>query len=195
MLNDDAIKTLLNSSGTATADVPELFDRTRDDLRLAAVMILLMRQADQDHILLTKRRSHMRMHAGQIAFPGGRMDAADGSVIDAALRETQEEVGIAPSDISILGTMAPHYTITNFHVTPVIGRLTGAFAPTRQEAEVDVIFSAPAAHLLDLSRFIEHDRVFKGRRRSYLAVPYGPFYVWGATARMLHSFATVVARG
>ena len=192
MLNDAALIDSLSRSGTITADVPELFEQSATGFRPAAVMILLVRRGDQNHILLTKRRAHMRTHAGQIAFPGGSLDPEDASPVHAALRETDEEVGITPHDISILGTLAPHYTITNFHVTPVVGRLTGAFAPVQQEEEVDVVFTAPISHLLDLDRFIEHRRFFKNKERSYLSVPYGPFYVWGATARMLHSFAQLI---
>jgi len=140
-------------------------------------------------VILTKRSAKLRNHAGQVAFPGGRKDDSDASLIDAALREADEEIGLPPSQVEVLGTLPPHETVTSFQVTPVVGLLNGDFEIRPEQGEVAEVFNVPLPFLRDASNFRVEGRRWQGRRRHYYAVPYGPYYIWGATARILRSMA------
>ncbi len=139
-------------------------------------------------VILTKRSSALKHHPGQIAFPGGKQDDTDESVTAAALREAHEEIGLPPSHVEVLGHLPAHETVTGFLVTPVIGYIHTAFEQVPEPGEVDEVFSVPLPHVLDASNFIVESRRWRGHRRSYFAVPYGPYYIWGATARMLRAW-------
>jgi 8-oxo-dGTP pyrophosphatase MutT (NUDIX family) len=148
-------------------------------------------------VILTKRASHLKHHPGQIAFPGGKVDAADGEgaagLIRAALREAEEEIDLQPHQARILGSLAPHETVTGFTVTPVLAEIDPDFAPRAQEDEVEEVFSVPYAHLADPANFRVESRLWRGQRRYYFTVPYGPYYIWGATARILRALADRMA--
>ncbi|MEM9575597.1 MAG: CoA pyrophosphatase [Pseudomonadota bacterium] len=157
-------------------------------LRPAGVLAALMDSADGLQLLLTKRSSGLKHHPGQIAFPGGKQDEGDDDVIAAALREAHEEIGLPPAQVKILGQLPAHETVTGFLVTPVICHVTKPFRIIPEPGEVAEVFSVPLAHVLDASNFIIEGRRWRGQRRSYYAVPYGPYYIWGATARMLRAW-------
>ena len=161
-------------------------------LRPAGVLIAL-READ-GRLILTKRASGLRHHPGQIALPGGKVDPGDDGPIGAALREAQEEVGLPPEAVSILGTLPPHRTVTGFSITPVVGLIRGAFTPTPEAGEVEEVFEVPFAHLSDPASYRVDGRIWRGVRRSYYVVPYGPYYIWGATARILRGLAMSLPR-
>ncbi len=157
-------------------------------LRPAGVLAALTDSADGLQLLLTKRSSGLKHHPGQIAFPGGKQDEGDDDVIAAALREAHEEIGLPPAHVEVLGQLPAHETVTGFLVTPVICHVRRPFEIVPEPGEVAEVFSVPLAHVLNASNFIIEGRRWRGQRRSYYAVPYGPYYIWGATARMLRAW-------
>lgn len=162
-------------------------------LRDAGVLVAL--QPWDGQIVLTKRSSRLKHHPGQIAFPGGKVDAGDTDVVAAALREAHEEIGLDPENAEVVGTLPPHETVTSFTVTPVLAVLKEPFTPVPEAGEVDEMFTAPLAHVTNPDRFVIEGRRWRGTRRHYYAVPWGPYYIWGATARMLRQLADAMGRG
>ncbi len=162
-------------------------------LRPAGVLVAFTQTATGPSLLLTKRSSQLRHHPGQIAFPGGKVDPGDADPIGAALREAQEEVGLAPANVEILGTFDPHETVTGFLVTPVLARVRTPFAPIPEAGEVDEVFTVPLTHFSNPAAFRIEGRLWLGQRRNYYTAPYGPYYIWGATARILRSLADRMA--
>lgn len=158
-------------------------------LRPAGVLAAFVLQGGAPHVILTKRSSALKHHPGQIAFPGGKQDAGDADVTAAALREAHEEVGLDPAQVEVLGLLPTHETVTSFLVTPVVARVSGDFTPVPEPGEVAEVFTVPLAHFADPARFSVQSRRWRGMRRSYYTVPYGPYYIWGATARILRGLA------
>ena len=153
-------------------------------LRPAGVLLAFEEAPGGLRLYLTKRASHLRHHPGQIALPGGKVDPADDGPVGAALREAQEEIGLPPANVQVLGVLEPHETVTGFLVTPVLARLTAPFTPRPEAGEVDEVFTIPFSHLTP-ARFRIEQRRWRGRMRSYYVAPFGPYYIWGATARIL----------
>ena len=154
-------------------------------LRPAAVLVAIW----QDRLILTKRASHLKHHPGQIAFPGGKVDALDPSPEFAALREASEEIGLAPGNVEILGRLAPHETVTGFAMTPVLGLVRQDFTPNAEAGEVEEVFTVPLSHVLTPANYRVEARLWRGEWRRFYTVPYGPYYIWGATARILRGLA------
>lgn len=159
------------------------------DLRAAAVLVPVFVGDGAPRVLLTKRSSALAHHPGQVAFPGGKVDPGDASPEAAALREAEEEVALLRDRVDVLGRLAPHVTVTGFSVTPVVGLIEGAFDPIPEAGEVAEAFFLPLYHVLDPARFVVEARRWQGMPRHYYALPYGPYYTWGATARMLRGLA------
>jgi 8-oxo-dGTP pyrophosphatase MutT (NUDIX family) len=162
-------------------------------LRPAAVLVGVQDGAGGPRVVLTKRASHLRNHPGQIAFPGGRQDSGDPDLIATALREAQEEIALPPSAVHVLGTLPAHETVTNFQVTPVLALLPDGLSFVPEVGEVAEVFSVPLAHLTDPARFQIEKRRWRGVWRHYYVVPWGPYYIWGATARILRGLADRLA--
>tara|TARA_B110000503_G_scaffold36825_2_gene60305 strand:+ start:1065 stop:1628 length:564 start_codon:yes stop_codon:yes gene_type:complete len=180
----------LSKTGRASSD----YDLNKDVVlptgrKLTPASVLIAVRADTGRLILTKRSAKLKHHPGQIAFAGGKQDSSDVDEIAAALREAREEIGLMPDSVEVLGTLPPHETFTGYTVTPVVALVHGAFDPTPELGEVSEVFEAPLAHVSDPSMFRIEGRHWQGHRRQYFVVPYGPYYIWGATARILRALA------
>lgn len=151
----------------------------------AAVLVPLVDHKEGLRVLLTHRTDHLANHAGQVSFPGGHVDAADGSPEETALRETEEEVGIDRRHIRLVGRLDPYLTRTGFAVTPVVGLITPPFTMSPDPHEVAEVFEVPLSFLLDPSNQQVCSRDFEGTTRHFYAIPYGRHFIWGATAGMI----------
>jgi 8-oxo-dGTP pyrophosphatase MutT (NUDIX family) len=151
----------------------------------AAVLVPVVNRPAGLTLLLTLRSADLPDHPGQISFPGGRVEPADASLADAALREATEEVGLPAERVAILGELAPYETVTGYLVTPVVGWVEPPFVLTPDPVEVADAFEVPLAFLLDPENQQRHFRMLGEMRRDFWAIPYGDRYIWGATAAML----------
>lgn len=163
-------------------------------LRDAAVLVPMVLRDGCVNVLFTHRTEYLAAHAGQISFPGGRVEAQDVSRADTALRETEEEIGLARGHVQVLGALPEYLLPSGFRITPVVGWIQAPFDTALDPYEVADIFEAPLAHFLDVERYQRHQYHFNGRHRHYVAIPYEGRYIWGATAGMLLSLARVLAR-
>ena len=174
----------------------DLFDLLPPEfpLRPAAVLVALVDRATGPHVLLTRRTEALRHHAGQVSFPGGRIEADDASPVAAALREAREEVGLDAALSTPRGYLDPFVTITGFHVMPVVATVAGGYVPRHDPSEVAEVFEVPLPFVLDPANV--HERVvdWQGRRRCLLEFRYGSHVIWGATAAMLVNFRTRLER-
>ncbi|MGE3066335.1 MAG: CoA pyrophosphatase [Hyphomicrobiaceae bacterium] len=136
-------------------------------------------------VLLTQRAAVLRSHAGQIAFPGGKMEPGETSPITTALREAQEEIGLFPDLVEPLGFLDSYRTGTGFEIAPVVALVQPRFHIRLDRAEVDDVFEVPLGFLMDEANHQQHQREWRGRMRAYYAMPYGERYIWGATAGMI----------
>lgn len=157
------------------------------ELTPAAVLFPIVRRDGFHTVLLTQRTAHLRDHAGQISFPGGRVEAEDLSPTHTALRETEEEIGLARERIEILGFLPEYRTGTGFRVTPVVALVLPPFELKPDPFEVAEVFEVPLDFLLDPANHQEHSMHYRGALRHYFAMPYGDYFIWGATAGMIRS--------
>ncbi len=161
-------------------------------LKPAAVLIPLVDHKDGMTVLLTKRAQHLKTHSGQVSFPGGRCEPYDADAMATALRETEEEVGIEPCHVQILGAMEDYETITGFVITPVVAILQPPFNLKVDEGEVDEAFELPLDYILDESNHELQSRVWNDQKRYYYVLMNEKHNVWGATAAMLVRFARLI---
>ncbi|OIQ33157.1 MAG: coenzyme A pyrophosphatase [Alphaproteobacteria bacterium MedPE-SWcel] len=184
---------LRNTGETSDFDLnPDTVLDARRKLRDAGVLLGIETFGPLPEVLLTKRSSALKHHPGQIAFPGGKVDPTDETASAAALREAWEEVGLPLDRTRILGQMSQHETVTGFRITPVVALIERPFESRAEVGEVAEIFRVPLAHVLDTSRYQVQSRRWRGSWRYYFTVPFGPYYVWGATARILRGFAAAM---
>jgi 8-oxo-dGTP pyrophosphatase MutT (NUDIX family) len=154
-------------------------------LRPAAVLVAV----HDGQLILTKRSSHLLHHPGQIAFAGGKVDPGDATHEAAALREAWEEIALPPHHVDVLGRLPVHETVTGFSVVPILAHVNAAFDAIPEAGEVDEVFRVPLTFVLDPRNYAIEKRLWRGDWRRYYAVPYGPYYIWGATARILRGLA------
>jgi len=151
----------------------------------AAVLVPLVNRDGGLSVLFTQRSLDLPDHPGQISFPGGRVESGDADAGAAALREAEEEVGLPPTRVTLLGRLAEYETVTGYRVTPVVGWVEPPFEIRTDPVEVAAVFEVPLAFLLEPANQQQHFRMVGDIRRDYYAIPYGDHYIWGATAAML----------
>jgi len=153
----------------------------------ASVLVPLVLRPNGLTVLLTQRTAHLTDHAGQISFPGGRAEAYDRDAIDTALRESEEEIGLDRRHVEILGTLPQYLTGTGYCVTPVVGLVQPPFEVTADPSEVAAIFEVPLSFLMDGANHQRLSADLPGGRRTFYAMPYEGYFIWGATAGMLRN--------
>jgi 8-oxo-dGTP pyrophosphatase MutT (NUDIX family) len=153
----------------------------------AAVLVPVVPRGEGLHLLLTQRQPHLKRHAGQVAFPGGRVDETDADAVAAALRETAEETGITPDFVEPLGFLDTYLTSTNYRVVPVVAVVRPGFQLMPHAGEVADVFEVPLAFLMNPKHHERHSREFQGAERFFYAMPWQERYIWGATAGMIRN--------
>jgi len=166
---------------------PQLRPTAPRTLAAAAVLIPII-QRGEPTILFTRRTEHLSRHAGQVSFPGGRVQDDDRSLVDTALRETHEEIGVTADFISVAGFLEPYETGTGYAILPVVGLLRDGYALVPDVNEVAEIFEVPLAFLLDPANRERRTGEWQGRKREFYAFQYNSHYIWGATAAILVNF-------
>lgn len=163
-------------------------------VKAAAVLMPVVDRADGLTVILTRRTDNLATHPGQVSFPGGHIEPDDEDPEDAALRETEEEVGLARQHVHVLGRLGPYLTRTGYEVIPVVGLVSPPFDIEPDPSEVAEVFEVPLGFLLDPANHQRHSRMYQGSRRFYYAMPYGDYYIWGATAGMIVNLYEFVGR-
>lgn len=153
----------------------------------AAVLVPLVDHHDGLTVLLTQRASHLKNHAGQISFPGGRIESSDAGPLAAALRETEEEIGLSREHVTFAGYLEPHLVLSGYWVTPVVGFVQPGFELTLDRREVESTFEVPLLHVLDAANHQARERMLGTTKVHVYDIPYGERHIWGATAGMLMS--------
>jgi 8-oxo-dGTP pyrophosphatase MutT (NUDIX family) len=167
----------------------------RPGRRPAAVLVPLVRHEAGMTVILTQRTAHLTEHAAEVSFPGGRLEADDDGAVDAALRETEEEIGLARTRVEVVGRLDDYETGTGYVVTPIVGLIRPPFDLTPDPFEVEEVFEVPLAFILDQTNHELRSGVFRGKERRYYAMPYEGRFIWGATAGMLVNLYEVLREG
>ncbi|MCK7615776.1 CoA pyrophosphatase [Roseibium sediminicola] len=162
--------------------------------RDAAVLIGVLERGDEPSVVLTQRTGHLKSHAGQVAFPGGKIDPTDNGPVEAALREADEEIGLSPGDVEPLGHLAPYLTGSGYRVVPVIGAIRDNVSFHPSPDEVEDVFEVPLRFLMNPANHQKLSREWQGKRRYFYAMPYGERYIWGVTAGIIRSMYETVYR-
>ena len=151
----------------------------------AAVLVPIVDHQKGLTVLLTRRSANMRTHAGQISFPGGRIEVSDGGPLEAALRETEEEIGLGREHVTFAGYLEPHLVLTGFWITPVVGFVQPGFKLKLDSREVESTFEVPLDHILDLTNHQSRQRMIGETAVEVYDIPFGEHNIWGATAGIL----------
>ncbi|MDE0113590.1 MAG: CoA pyrophosphatase [Albidovulum sp.] len=188
----DRVKSAIEGWTEATSDL-DLMNRA--DLpgsippSSASVLIPIIAREGEANVILTRRTTTVKHHAGQISFPGGRMEEQDKKPESTALREAQEEIGLDPRNVEILGRGPLHETSTGFLIAPIVGRIISDFSPVLQEDEVAEVFEVPLLFLADLGNYRIECREWRGAKRYFYVIDFRNYRIWGATARILYGMA------
>ena len=167
---------------------PDIIQRLRrEKLREAAVLIPVVDRGDEAGLLLTRRTASMRHHSGQVAFPGGAVDAEDASPEAAALREAFEEIGLEAGLVETIGRLPPYLTTTGFRITPVISLVQADYALNLNLEEVAAAFEVPFSFVMNPDNHRRESRVWEGRERFFYSMPFEEHYIWGVTAGILRA--------
>ena len=184
-------------------EMPAGSDRWPEDMRRhltesiqpAGVLVpVVERESAELTLLLTQRSADLKHHPGQISFPGGRMEAHDADIVQTALRETHEEVGIRQADIAVIGFLNPMPTITGFAVTPIVGLIDPEYELNIDETEVEFAFEVPLSFLLDPANRRLVEREFFGNKAQIMEFQYGEHRIWGATAFIILQFIKYISK-
>ncbi|OVZ64293.1 CoA pyrophosphatase [Pigmentiphaga sp. NML080357] len=189
-LTPSALRRRFASPPPWTPDAQDINPARASDLtlRLASVLVPMMLRPDGIHVMLTQRTAHLHDHAGQVSFPGGRVEPSDSSVADAALRETEEETGLPRDLVEIIGQLPDYFTGTGFRVVPLVGLVRPDFSPRPDPFEVAEVFEVPLPFLMDPANHRLHSAALpSGEVRTYYSMPWKQFFIWGATAGMLRN--------
>jgi 8-oxo-dGTP pyrophosphatase MutT (NUDIX family) len=165
---------------------PDLAPAPGTRFREAAVLIPVI-DRDQPGVLFTERTAHLPTHAGQIAFPGGKVDPTDADAVAAALREAEEEIGLGAGFVEPVGYLAPYLTGTGYRITPILGRVRPGYALAPNPAEVASVFEVPLEFLMTPGNYRKASRVWNGVERYFYEIGFGDRYIWGATAGIVRS--------
>ena len=188
----DRLRSVLQSHPSRSVFVIE--DGVGDEeLKPASVLFPIVLRQSGPSVLLTQRTAHLKDHPGQISFPGGRVEPADDSPAATALREAQEEIGLAARHVEILGYLPEYRTGTGFRVTPVVAVVKPPFDLRPEPGEVAEIFEVPFSFLMDSANHQQHSQHYRGKLRHYFAMPYGEYFIWGATAGIIVTLARALA--
>ena len=160
---------------------------------VAAVLVPIVTHAAGLTVLFTQRTAHLKAHSGQVSFPGGRAEPGDASAEETALRETEEEIGLARGRIEVVASLPEYFTRTGFRVTPVVGLVEPPLELAPDPSEVESVFEVPLAFLLDPRNHKRQTRVYQGRTVGFYEMPYADRYIWGATAGMIVNLCRVLA--
>jgi 8-oxo-dGTP pyrophosphatase MutT (NUDIX family) len=182
----DALSSLTARRGDHALDGLTIDPQTVAAARPAAVLAPIIPRPDGLTMLLTLRAAHLRSHSGQVAFPGGKIDAGE-TPAESALREAREEIGLAPGLVEPLGWLDPYLTGTGYRVTALVALIDPAFSPTPNPDEVADVFETPFAFLMDAANHRLEERQWRGRTRKFYAMPYRERYIWGVTAAILRN--------
>lgn len=183
-----------NFAKAASAAMAKTVPDPESPLVPAAVLVPIITRASGLTVLLTQRTAHLTDHAGQVSFPGGRCEAWDATPIATALRESDEEVGIGPAQVEVLGTLPDHRTSTGFRITPVVGLVAPPLNLRLNDFEVEETFEVPLEFVLDAANY-RCEAVCLAERSRIWTLPWRSYFIWGATASILVSLSETLRRG
>ena len=197
-LHPEFVRSVLGRSIDIKLDLPDESVSHHETINApaieAAVLIPLVVRESGVTVLLTKRTDHLHDHAGQISFPGGRVEHTDETPVATALRETHEETGLAPEHVDVLGSLPRYYTGTGFVITPITGLVRPTFTLAPDEFEVAEVFEVPLGFLTNAQNYRLHRASLPdGSERQYYSIPFEKYFIWGATAAMLRGMYQVLA--
>lgn len=192
---DDFRRRALREAGPVAVDEfgdhrlnPGLRDMiVRDGLRPAAVLVPVVDHGPEATVILTQRNANLRSHSGQVAFPGGRIDAGDASAEAAALRETMEEIGLPGERVEVIGRLPDYVTGSGYRIAPVLSVVRPGFHLHLNPAEVDAAFEVPLSFLMDPANHHRQSRTWNAQRRYFYEMPFGERYIWGVTAGIIRT--------